>query len=50
MNSIENKLDEILERIMALEIKLCKIERKLSVYQELEPPIFGEPNIFPRYI
>jgi hypothetical protein len=49
MNSIEDKLDEILERIVAIEIKLCKLDRKLSL---LELPIFNErePNIFPRFI
>ena len=32
MNSIENKLDEILERIIALEMRLYKIERKQYNY------------------
>jgi hypothetical protein len=53
MNNIENKLDEILERIMKIELRLLQIEKQLGENKHsfmIQSPPNPHPFNFPPYI
>ena len=47
MDNIENKLNEILERIMNIELRLLQIEKKIRTHHREPYIIKSPPNPFP---